>query len=80
MITAETLQGLTSFTTKDIVKILETSGYEGWQLKSVKFLGLTNGGQFCYGMVYDDRNGLGEQQGKVFVSLDNETGALTADY
>ena len=70
MITADTLKTLTTFTAPALARALAVSGYEGWQIKSAKFVGITNGGQFCYSMVYDDRDGLGEQKGKVFLSYD----------
>lgn len=81
MITAETLQGLMSFTTKDLAKILDTSGYSMCSFETAKFLGMTNGGQFCYQVTYFDEAGTGENEvGKVFVSIDQATGVLTADF
>lgn len=80
MITADTLQRLTGFTTGDLVSVLGRSGYTGTAFLSSRFLGITNGGQFCYSVTFDDGDGFGEQQGKVFVSLDLTTGGLTADY
>ncbi len=80
MITADTLQRLIGFTTRDLVSILDTSGYTGTAFNSARFLGITNGGQFCYSVTFDDGDGFGEQQGKVFVTLDPATGQLTADY
>ncbi len=81
MITAETLKGLMSFTTKDLAKILDTSGYSMCSFKTAEFLGMTNGGQFCYKVTYFDEAGTGEDEvGKVFVSLDHATGILTADF
>lgn len=41
---------------------------------------ITNGGQFCYSVTYYDDNGLGEQEGKVFLSYDPAAGKVTADY
>lgn len=81
MITAETLQRLTQFSKRDLVKILSTSGYTGVSFESAEFLGMTNGGQFCYKVTFFDDAGTGEHEvGKVFVSLDQATGVLTADY
>jgi hypothetical protein len=81
MITAETLQGLINFTTKDLQKILDTSGYSMCSFETAKFLGITNGGQFCYKVTYFDEAGTGDHEtGKVFVSLDQATGVLTADF
>lgn len=81
MITAQTLQGLINFTTKDLAKILDTSGYSMCSFETAEFLGITNGGQFCYRVTYFDEAGSGEQEtGKVFVSRDSATGVLTADF
>ena len=46
MITADTLKTLTTFTAPALARALAVSGYEGWQIKSAKFVGITNGGQF----------------------------------
>lgn len=81
MILAETLKGLMSFTTKDLAKILDTSGYSMCSFETAEFLGMTNGGEFCYKVTYFDEAGTGENEtGKVFVKLDNTTGVLTADF
>jgi hypothetical protein len=80
MITADTLKTLTTFTTHGLAMALHHSGYTGASFKTAKFLGITNGGQFCYGVSYYDDNGLGEQQGKVFLSYDSAQGKVIADY
>ena len=81
MITAETLRGLMSFTTKDLAKILDKSGYSMCSFETAEFLGMTNGGEFCYKVSYYDEAGTGNHEvGKVFVSLDRSTGVLTADF
>ena len=80
MITADTLKTLTSFTTHGLAMALHHSGYTGASFKRAKFLGITNGGQFCYSVTYYDDNGLGEQEGKVFLTYDPTAGKVTADY
>ena len=80
MITADTLKTLTSFTTHGLAMALHHSGYTGASFKSARFVGITNGGQFCYSVTYYDDNGLGEQEGKVFLSYDPAAGKVTADY
>ena len=80
MITADTLKTLTSFTTHGLAMTLHHSGYTGAVFKTAKFVGITNGGQFCYHVTYHDDNGLGEEQGKVFLSYDLTEGKVTADY
>ena len=80
MITADTLKTLTTFTTHGLAMALHHSGYTGAVFKTAKFLGITNGGQFCYSVVYNDEDGLGEQKGKVFLTYDPVAGKVTADY
>ena len=81
MILAETLKDLMNFTTRDLEKILDTSGYSMCAFEGSKFVGMTNGNQFCYLVSYYDEAGTGEQEtAKVFVSLDQATGVLTADF
>lgn len=80
MITADTLKTLTSFTTHGLAMALHHSGYTGAAFKTAKFLGMTNGGQFCYQVTYYDESLEGEQLGKVFLTYDPTAGKVTADY
>jgi hypothetical protein len=81
MITADTLKTLTSFTAHGLAMALHNSGYTGCFFKSAKFLGITNGGQFCYQVTYHDDAGTGEDEvGKVFLKYDHSLGSVTADY
>lgn len=81
MITADTLKTLTSFTSHGLAMALHHSGYTGARFKSSRFLGMTNGGQFCYSVTYHDEAGTGEiETGKVFLSYDPVEGKVTADY
>ena len=85
MITAETIQRLSNLATKDLTKVLDTSGYSthgtGLRFESNRFLGITKDGDFCYEYVYfDDTSGDCGEVGKVFVRLDQDTGELTADF
>jgi hypothetical protein len=80
MITADTLKTLTSFTTHGLAMALHHSGYTGAAFKSCKFLGLTNGGQFCYHVTFYDEEGMGEGHGKVFLSYDPAKGQVIAGY
>ena len=81
MILAETLKGLMSFTTKDLAKILDTSGYSMCSFETAEFVGITNGGEFCYKVTYFDEAGTGENEtGKVFVKLHTNTGVVTAEF
>ena len=81
MITADALKTLTSFTKGALARALADSGYTGASFESAKFLGMTNGGQFCYSVTYYDDAGTGEvETGKVFLSYDPTAGKVTADY
>ena len=80
MILADTLKLLTTQTPTGLTQILKASGYTGCFFKSAKFLGMTNGGDFCYSVTYHDDNGEGEAVGKVFVKYDSKNHAVTADF
>ena len=80
MITADTLKTLTTFTTHGLAMALHHSGYTGAVFKTAKFLGITNGGQYCYGVTFHDEEGMGTGQGKVFLTYDPTAGVVSADY
>jgi hypothetical protein len=81
MITAETLTTLTSFSTRGLERALDTSGYSMCSFKSSKFLGITNGGQFCYGVTYYDEAGTGKDEfGKVFLSYNADKNRIVAEF
>jgi hypothetical protein len=81
MITADTLKTLTTFTTHGLAMALKHSGYTGAVFKTAKFLGITNGGQFCYGVTYHDDAGTGEiEEGKVFLTYDPVADRVSAEY
>ena len=48
MITPDTLQTLISFSAPALTRAARDNGYKGPAFSSCKFLGITNGGQFCY--------------------------------
>ena len=52
MITPERLQTLIAYRAPELTRIAKESGYKGPAFSSCKFLGITNGGQFCYMGVY----------------------------
>jgi len=72
MITADTLQSLTTFTTEALSRAVNT------QFDSSKFLGITNGGQFCYQVKYEDK--FGPATGKVFLTYNPAEGRVSADF
>ena len=80
MITAEKLEALVSCGPGELSMILHDSGYTGCSFKTARFLGLTNGGQFCYSVTYHDEAGTGEETGKVFVGYNHANESFTADF
>jgi hypothetical protein len=79
MILAEDLTKYVTFDRYELSNILARSGYSGMSFNSVKFLGLTNSGNFCYSVKYFDDHIEGEQAGKVFVSK-SAAGEMTAEF
>lgn len=81
MILADTLKTLTTLSPKELAKVLDASGYSMCSFKTAEFLGITNGGDFCYKVTFHDEEGLDEDaEGKVFVKYDHATHAMTADF
>jgi hypothetical protein len=80
MLTAERLESLIKLDKNGLVKLLANAGYTGASFKSAQFIGITNGGQLCYQVVYYDDAGIGEEVGKVFVTYDHVTNTIKADY
>ena len=83
MITADKLKLLSALEKHNLSAILDQSGYTGCSFESAKFLGLTNGGQFCYQVKYWDDGGGPEETlelGKVFVTYHADQDKLTADF
>ena len=79
MITADTLKTLTTFTAPALSRAIQDAGYKGDTFSSCKFLGITNGGQFCYMGVYHVEGG-GTDSTKVFLTYHHAQGRVTADY
>ena len=75
MITADTLRQCAYLNTLSLEKLLR-EGYPEDLLISSEFVGITNGGQFCYSVLFPTEDGV--EKGKVFVWTDN--GQLKADY
>ena len=78
MITADTLEVLTTFTVRALYKAAQDAGYKGANFSSCKFLGITNGGQFCYQAVFQVAGGTDST--KVFLTYDHEEDRVIADY
>lgn len=79
MILAAELNKYTKLTKHELAQVLARSGYTGCSFETVKFVGLTNGGQFCYSVTYYDEAGTGVEVGKVYVCK-SATGDMAADY
>ena len=79
MISAAELDKYINLDRYEIGNILARSGYTGFSFNSVKFLGLTSSGNFCYSVKYFDDQRDGEQTSKVYVNK-NTTGNLVADF
>ena len=75
MITADTLRRCAYLGTVELESLIQRS-YPHDRILQSSFLGISNGGQFCYDITYPGEDG--PERSKVFVWLDcNE---LTADY
>jgi hypothetical protein len=73
MITAEQLTTLTTFTAAALTKALDNEDY---QFTGRKFLGLTNGGEFCYKCTFPVKGGT--DSAKVFLKFDPTVGRVIA--
>ena len=78
MITADTLKTLTSFTAPALTRAAMDAGYKGPNFSSCKFIGITNGGQFCYMAVFQVAGGTDST--KVFLTYDHAEDRVIADY
>jgi hypothetical protein len=78
MITADTLKTLTSFTAPALTRAAMDAGYKGPAFSSCRFLGITNGGQFCYTVVFHVQGGMDST--KVFLTYNHAAGKVIADY
>jgi hypothetical protein len=77
MITAEKLQELTTLSPANLTSLVN-SNTRGVIISDAKFIGITNGGQFCYKVVYNLYKEE-DELGKVFVSFNHFTNVITAD-
>ena len=77
MITAETLESLTTYSAPFLNKAAQLAGYKGPAFTSCKFLGITNGGQFCYNVVFHVAGGT--DSAKVFLTYNHADGRVIAD-
>ena len=73
MITAEQLATLTTFTAAALTKAVDLEDY---QFRGTKFLGITNGGEFCYLCTYPVKGGTDST--KVFLKYNHASGRVNA--
>ena len=78
MITADKLALLTNMPAAMLTMGIQQAGYKDDKFTSSKFLGITNGGQFCYMAVFHVEGGT--DSCKVFVSYDPTKDQVTVDY
>ena len=76
MITAERLALLTSYNAGALHKALGKKA-EDFEFVGAKFLGITNGGQFCYRVVHAVKGGT--DSGKVFLTYNLAEDRVIAD-
>jgi len=77
MITADTLKVLATYSPQYLTKAAQLAGYKGANFSSCKFLGITNGGQFCYQAVFPVKGGTDST--KVFLTYDHTEDRVFAD-
>lgn len=80
MILADTLKTLTTFTADALTTAIRVTGYKRDKFNTAKFLGMTNGSQFCYSVTYTDEIEGDECTTKVYVSYDPTAGRVSVDY
>lgn len=81
MLTADKVKTLTTLGPTGLAMFLKSSGYRGDSFEAAKFLGITNGGQFCYQVSFFNDSGTGETDtGKVYLSYNHVNDSVTADF
>ena len=77
MITAEKLTLLTSFPAFMLTEMAREADWDGPAFTGAKFLGITNGGQFCYTVTFPVKGGTDST--KVFLTYDPTADQVIAD-
>ena len=78
MITADKLTLLTNMPAAMLTMGIQQAGYKKDSFTSAKFLGITNGGEFCYMTVFPVEGGT--DSCKVFVKYDPTADKVSVDY
>jgi hypothetical protein len=71
---------MTTFTAPALTRAIRLAGYKDDEFKEATFLGITNGGQYCYEVLYFDNTISGDAYTKVFLTHDQFEGTVRADY
>ena len=81
MILADTLKLLTTMSPQSLAQVLDVSGYKTCSFKTTEFVGITNGGEFAYKVLYFDNKGPGKESvDKVYVKYNTEKQEITANF
>jgi hypothetical protein len=78
MITADKLALLTNMPAAMLTMAAKEAGYKGPEFSSCRFLGITNGGQFCYTAVFHVKGGTDST--KIFLTYIHAEDRVIADY
>jgi hypothetical protein len=78
MITAEKLTLLINMPAAMLTMAAQDAGYKGPEFTSCRFLGITNGGQFCYNVVFHVKGGTDST--KIFLTYNPAKDQVIADY
>jgi hypothetical protein len=78
MITADKLTLLTNMPAVMLTTAIQQAGYKKDSFTGAKFVGITNGGQFCYLCTFPVEGGTDST--KVFLRYDPTTDTVSADY
>lgn len=77
MITADKLTLLTNMPAAMLTVAAQEGGYKGPEFTSCRFLGITNGGQFCYNVVFHVKGGTDST--KLFLTYNPARDEVVAD-
>ena len=80
MITADKLALLTNMPAAMLTMGIQQAGYKQDKFTKAKFLGITNGGDFCYSATFVDQIEGGECNTKVFVRYNSTVDTVSVDY
>lgn len=78
MIKAEKLQTLINMSPGALTEAIRKAGYKEDKFEISQFLGITNGGDFCYKVEYLEEGEF--QETKVFVRYDAANDRISVDY